>query len=209
MSSTSCNSRSTTLTRSFTASLADHASRRGSPRRDRRRCAPNGNILLVEVKAGEPTLIDGNLVKLYGHREHGRLPECGLQVLDKQVRRTSGRLADGLATRVPRIASSSDRAWCAASLLPKLKDDGRLYLLEDEERRLYEPDGFDLNSAVSMHRNDNFCSPRAAVDLINALGLAARSIESRSPYAGELPSFRVDDPTSTVPRHIPGVGRQV
>ncbi len=32
--------------------------------------APSGNILLVEVKAGELALIDGNLVKLYGQREH-------------------------------------------------------------------------------------------------------------------------------------------
>ncbi len=32
--------------------------------------APSGNILLVEVKAGELALIDGSLVKLYGRREH-------------------------------------------------------------------------------------------------------------------------------------------
>src|SRR5690606_23348620 len=32
--------------------------------------APSGNILLVEVKAGVLALIEGNLVKLYGQREH-------------------------------------------------------------------------------------------------------------------------------------------
>ena len=31
--------------------------------------APSGNILLVEVKAGELALIEGNLVKLYGQRD--------------------------------------------------------------------------------------------------------------------------------------------
>jgi superfamily I DNA and RNA helicase len=85
-----------------------------------------------------------------------------------------------------------DPAW-VASLLPQLKDDGRLYLLEDDAQRLYARDGFDLAGAVSVTCNDNFRSPRAIVDVINALGLAERSIEARSPYAGELPTFRAYD----------------
>ncbi len=85
-----------------------------------------------------------------------------------------------------------DPAW-VASLLPQLKDDGRLYLLEDDAQRLYTRDGFDLAGAVSVTCNDNFRSPRAIVDVINALGLAERSIEARSPYAGELPTFRAYD----------------
>lgn len=348
--------------------------------------APNGNILLVEVKAGELQLIDGTLIKLYGRREHdvarqtrvqhaamlNRLAESGLhahvtgcvvlpdyrveeasivslpreriidaseyavlgtrvrelldhgasrsdveslrrflgnvfkvsvdlQVLGDQVRHTSRRMADGLATWVPRIVSPSgvvriqatagsgktqlalrllddaaaagqralyvcfnrtladhigriapararvssfhelcvehwrrtqgepdftaegifqavverygsdaqdfealydlviidegqdfDPAW-VASLLPQLKEDGRLYLLEDEAQRLYERDGFDLDGAVNVCCNDNFRSPRAVVDVINALGLAERAVEARSPYAGELPTFRAYD----------------
>ena len=335
--------------------------------------APSGNILLVEVKAGELALIEGNLVKLYGQREHdvarqtrvqhaamlNRLAEAGLhahvtgcvvlpdyqveearivsmpreriidandyahlgtrvrellehgssrsdvqslrrflgnvfkvsidlQVLGDQVRQTSRRLADGLATWFPRIASPSgvvriqatagsgktqlalrllddaaaaghralyvcfnrtladhigriapararvssfhelcvehwrrtqgepdftaegifqavverygsdaqdfealydlviidegqdfDPAW-VASLLPQLREDGRLYLLEDEAQRLYERDGFDLDGAVSVRCNDNFRSPRAIVDVINALGLAEGTVEARS-----------------------------
>lgn len=345
--------------------------------------APSGNILLIEVKAGELKLIDGKLVKLYGNREHdvarqtrvqhaamlNRLAESDLQahvsgcvvlpdfrvdeapivalpreriidasdyaflgtrvrelleqgrtrsdvealrrflgnvfsvsvdlqVLGDQIRQTSRRLADGLATWVPRIASPSgmvriqatagsgktqlalrllddaavagqralyvcfnrtladhigriaptrarvssfhelcvehwrrtqgeldftadsifqavveryrndaqrfealydlviidegqdfDPAW-VASLLPQLKEDGRLYLLEDEAQRLYERDSFDLDGAVSVRCNDNFRSPRAIVAVINALGLADATVEARSPYAGELPTFR-------------------
>ena len=82
-----------------------------------------------------------------------------------------------------------DPAW-VASLLPQLKGDGRLYLLEDEAQRLYERDGFDLDGAVSVRCNDDFRSPRAIVDVINALGLAEGSVEARSPYVGELPTFR-------------------
>ena len=85
-----------------------------------------------------------------------------------------------------------DPAW-VASLLPQLKEDGRLYLLEDEAQRLYERDGFDLDGAVGVRCNDNFRSPRAIVDVINALGLAEGTVEARSPYAGELPTFRAYD----------------
>ncbi len=348
--------------------------------------APSGNMLLVEVKAGDVELGDGRLVKLYGRREHdvarqtrvqhgamlNRLAESGLnahvtscvvlpdfrvveaaivavpreriidasdyaqlgtrvrellehgssrsdveslrrflgnvfkvsvdlQVLGDQVRRTSRRLADGLATWVPRIASPSgvvriqatagsgktqlalrllddaaaaglralyvcfnrtladhigriapararvssfhelcvehwrrtqgepdftaegifqavvdrygsdaqdfealydlviidegqdfDPEW-VASLLPQLREDGRLYLLEDEAQRLYERDGFDLDGAVSVRCNDNFRSPRAIVDVINAMNLAEGIVEARSPYVGELPTFRAYD----------------
>ena len=55
---------------------------------------------------------------------------------------------------------------------------------------LYEREGFDLDGAVSVRCNDNFRSPRAIVDVINALGLAEGSVEARSPYVGELPTFR-------------------
>lgn len=85
-----------------------------------------------------------------------------------------------------------DPAW-VASLLPQLKEDGRLYLLEDEAQRLYERDGFDLDGAVAVRCNDNFRSRRAIVDVINALGLADGTVEARSPYVGEFPTFRAYD----------------
>lgn len=85
-----------------------------------------------------------------------------------------------------------DLTW-VASLLPQLKPDGRLYLLEDEAQRLYERDAFDLADAVTVVCNDNFRSPRAIVQVVNALQLSERAIDARSPYHGELPSFRVYD----------------
>jgi len=81
-------------------------------------------------------------------------------------------------------------AWVGA-LLPQLQAQGRLYLLEDDAQRLYERDAFDLTDAVTLACNDNFRSPRAICNAINALGLSDQPIDARSPYEGELPGFRV------------------
>lgn len=75
------------------------------------------------------------------------------------------------------------------SLCGLLKPGGRLYLLEDAHQRLYEQDDFDLEEAVLIECRDNFRSPRAICDMINALALAP-SIRSMNPYAGELPDIR-------------------
>ena len=81
-------------------------------------------------------------------------------------------------------------AW-VESLLPQLKASGRLYLLEDDAQRLYDRARFDLADAVTLTCNDNFRSPRMVCEVINALHLSDQAITPRSPYAGELPSFRV------------------
>lgn len=81
-------------------------------------------------------------------------------------------------------------AW-VASLLPQLHEQGRLYLLEDDAQRLYEREAFDLTDAVNLVCSDNFRSPRAICNVINALGLSDNPIDARSPYEGELPGFRV------------------
>ena len=77
-----------------------------------------------------------------------------------------------------------------ASLLPQLREDARLYVLEDDAQRLYEREGFDLDGAVTLSCHDNFRSPRAICQVINALRLSDRPVEGRSPYEGELPGFR-------------------
>lgn len=77
-----------------------------------------------------------------------------------------------------------------ASLLPQLKPSGRLYLMEDDAQRVYEREAFDLSEAVTITSNENFRTPRAVCDVINALRLADSSIVGRSPYQGELPGFR-------------------
>lgn len=80
--------------------------------------------------------------------------------------------------------------WVAC-FISQLKENGNLYFLEDEDQRLYERDGFDLDGAVQITSNENFRSPKIICELINALNLATIPIESKSPYQGELPEFRI------------------
>lgn len=75
------------------------------------------------------------------------------------------------------------------SLLPLLKESGRLYLMEDEAQRLYDREAFDLSEAVTLTCNDNHRSPRAVCQVINALSLVSPAILSKCPYQGELPEF--------------------
>lgn len=90
-------------------------------------------------------------------------------------------------------------AW-VASLLPQLKDDGRIFLLEDDAQRLYTRDAFDLADAVVLTCRDNFRSPRAIVEVINALRLADCTIDPRNPYVGNLPNFRTYSNEATLKR---------
>lgn len=79
-------------------------------------------------------------------------------------------------------------AWLEA-LVVQLKPDGRLYLLEDRDQRLYEREEFELTDAVMIDCNDNFRSPRAVCETINAFALSDTFIRSRNPYAGVTPGF--------------------
>ena len=75
------------------------------------------------------------------------------------------------------------------SLCNQLKPGGKLYLLEDENQRLYEQADFELGKSVLVRCRDNFRSPRAICDMINGLALAP-AIRSMNPYQGELPEVR-------------------
>ncbi|RYE61147.1 MAG: hypothetical protein EOO82_02340 [Oxalobacteraceae bacterium] len=77
------------------------------------------------------------------------------------------------------------------SLLFQLKDDGRLYLLEDDNQRLYDRSPFDLPEAVVIDCAENYRSPRAICDVINAFGLATPTVRSCNPYQGQIPGFHV------------------
>ena len=76
------------------------------------------------------------------------------------------------------------------SLVRLLKPEGTLYLMEDDEQRLYERPDFDIDGAVVVRSRDNFRSPRLICDVINALGLCDSAIASKSVHKGELPGFR-------------------
>lgn len=77
------------------------------------------------------------------------------------------------------------------TLLPQLKDDGWLYLLEDPDQQLYEREGFDLPEAVVVRCFDNFRTPKAICRAIDAFSLASQPIQSRGFYVGDVPEFHV------------------
>ncbi|SFN44859.1 Uncharacterized conserved protein [Formivibrio citricus] len=78
-------------------------------------------------------------------------------------------------------------------LIGQLKEHGALYLMEDEDQRLYERDGFELSDAVQLRCHDNFRSPQILCQTINAFGLSSHPIEARSPYQGNAPEFLICD----------------
>ena len=83
-----------------------------------------------------------------------------------------------------------DPAW-VESLCSQLKPDGRFYLMEDNDQRLYARDSYDLSDAVDIIYRDNFRSPRALCELCNILNLVTPPIQSRNPYRGTQPGFFV------------------
>lgn len=74
-------------------------------------------------------------------------------------------------------------------IISQLKDDGRLYIMEDPDQRLYTRDEFDIADAVVLACNDNFRSPHSVCQTINAFRLSSKPIEAKSPYKGDLPEF--------------------
>jgi len=76
-------------------------------------------------------------------------------------------------------------------IIGQLKPDGRLYLMEDQDQCLYARDEYDLDGAVLVTSNDNFRSPQAVCQMINAFGLSSKPIHGKGPYLGDVPQFRV------------------
>ena len=63
--------------------------------------------------------------------------------------------------------------------------------MEDQDQRLYARDEFDLDGAVLVTSYENFRSPQAVCQMINAFGLSSKPILSKGPYLGDFPQFRV------------------
>lgn len=76
-------------------------------------------------------------------------------------------------------------------LLQLMTDNGNLYLLEDNNQRIYQRDEFDLDGAVLIECRENFRSPKEICRFINFYQLVPKQIESKSVYQGELPEFKV------------------
>lgn len=80
--------------------------------------------------------------------------------------------------------------WVAC-LVGQLNSDGRLYLMEDQDQRLYARDEYDLDGAVLVSSYENYRTPQAICQMINAFGLSSRPIQAKGPYRGEFPDFHV------------------
>lgn len=105
------------------------------------------------------------------------------------------RLIDGADTQAARLdllvvdeSQDFEPQWVQA-LMPRLKPDGRLYVMGDSAQQLYGRDAFDLGDAVHVRCMDNFRSPRRVVDVINQLKLTAEPVRARSVHAGQTPGF--------------------
>lgn len=80
--------------------------------------------------------------------------------------------------------------WVAC-IVEQLKSDGRLYLMEDQDQRLYARDEYDLDGAVLISSYENYRSPQAICQMINAFSLSSKPILAKGPYKGEFPDFHV------------------
>lgn len=84
--------------------------------------------------------------------------------------------------------------WIEA-LLPRLKNAGRLYVMDDPDQCLYpDREPIDLPDAVVVSSRENHRSPRKLVELVNLLKLTDEPVEACSPFEGELPGFHTYQP---------------
>lgn len=75
-------------------------------------------------------------------------------------------------------------------LCSQVLDNGRLYVMEDDNQRLFGQEPFDLPEAVRIECSDNFRSPQEICRTINAFGLAQPAVKAVGPYRGDMPEFR-------------------
>nr|WP_229265232.1 ATP-binding domain-containing protein [Duganella sp. 1224] len=112
-------------------------------------------------------------------------------VLDDAARRyveDSAQFAARFDVLVVDEGQDFEPAWIQG-LCQLLRPHGKLYLMEDDDQRLYGRDDFDIADAVTISSQDNYRSPRLICDVLNALRLSQRAINSMSPYKGEVPGF--------------------
>lgn len=84
-----------------------------------------------------------------------------------------------------------DASWVDA-MLRIVKPSGQVYLLGDEDQRLF--DGrtcWSDPACVTLACPDNFRTPRYITAAVQALGLASHPIEARCPLDGQAPGFHV------------------
>ncbi|MDM0029601.1 nuclease-related domain-containing DEAD/DEAH box helicase [Variovorax saccharolyticus] len=85
-----------------------------------------------------------------------------------------------------------DAEWLEA-LLPRLKTDGRLYVLGDSSQAIYGKEPFDLPGATLISCPDNFRSSHRIVETINLLRLTPEPVIPQGPETGDLPALHVHE----------------
>lgn len=119
-------------------------------------------------------------------RNDGTVFRRGLEAL----RAASGDVEPNLDLLVIDESQDFDHDWLE-TLLPRLKPEGRLYVMGDTNQAIYRKDAFDLPDATRIVCSDNFRSPRQIVDTLNLLRLSAQPVVAKGPEAGEMPSTYV------------------
>jgi hypothetical protein len=136
----------------FNRSLADHVRSVVSPK--------------VEVDNYHKLCVD------YYRHHHGEpdFRSAGFRRMADTYLAASAGFAEMLDMLIIDEGQDFDAGW-VESMCARLRPDGRLYVPEDPTQRLYQHEEFALADAVTIRSSDNFRSPRAICEVINALSL--------------------------------------
>lgn len=80
--------------------------------------------------------------------------------------------------------------WIDA-LIPRLKEDGRLYVMGDPDQAIYDKGGLHVADAVVVQCRDNFRSPRKVVEAIEVFGLTEEPLVACGVDEGSAPEIHV------------------
>lgn len=89
-------------------------------------------------------------------------------------------------------AQDFDPVWVEA-LFQLLKEEGRLYILEDDNQRIYSREAFSLPDAVNIVSNETFRTPKAICNLINHLELISPPLVCKSLINSDFPDIYTYD----------------
>jgi hypothetical protein len=125
-------------------------------------------------------------------KQHGHTPDFSNAKVYDELAKIYMADAEKLSPRFDLLVIDESQdfnpEWVSA-LYQELKDDGRLYVMGDENQQLYDREPFDLAGAVRIECNENFRTPQNVVHAINKLNLIDQTIEACSDHAGEAPNF--------------------
>ena len=157
----------------YNRSLADHMTQI-APARARITTFHELSVDYYKSVVGTPDFSDSNIYKkaadCYIENSKEQLPKYDLIILDE--------------------GQDLELEWVGC-LISQLKPQGRVYLMADEDQRLYDRDEYELDGAVIISSQENFRSPHAICQMIDAFGLSTKPVQAKGPYKGEFPQFHL------------------